>query len=123
MFNDDLTTEHFSPDEMRCSCGKIGAHPENIKKLFARLEELRRLARSPIHITSGYRCPEDNANTDGAAKHSYHLIDGAADIYCDNLTPEELAQLARESGFKGLGIYPDRIHVDIRSNPYEWRGW
>ena len=36
--------------------------------------------RKPININSGYRSPKTNANTEGAAKNSYHLKGRAIDI-------------------------------------------
>ena len=43
--------------------------------------------RKPININSGYRSPKTNANTEGAAKNSYHLKGRAIDISMEGMDP------------------------------------
>ena len=57
---------------------------ENMKALCLEvLQPLRDYVGAPIHINSGYRCPELNEALDGV-KGSQHLSGQAADIHVEN---------------------------------------
>lgn len=77
---------------------------------------------SPIFVTSAYRTKEHNEEV-GGAKNSYHLKGEAVDIRM----PPSSAQLAKlvwalvTADFRGIGIYSDHIHADIRDKPTFWR--
>ena len=77
-------------------------------------------------VTCGYRCPKHNAEV-GGVPNSQHTLGTACDIYCNNLSVDELAELARVAGFDGIGRYykQEFVHVDVRSNGcepavYQW---
>jgi hypothetical protein len=53
----------------------------NLLRLAKLLEKVRALLTNPIHISSGFRCPELNARI-GGAKTSAHLEGRAADFIC-----------------------------------------
>ena len=90
------------------------------------LQNLRDVA-GPLKVTSGIRCPAHNAEV-GGAKRSKHLPnkDGfcvASDITyatgtLSNRRILKLYVLADQivggRGFKGIGLYKGRIHVDSR---------
>jgi uncharacterized protein YcbK (DUF882 family) len=68
---------------------------------------------APIVVTSGYRSPETNAATEGAARNSMHLYGKAADMYVPGVSMRELFDVcySREvSG--GIGYYDDHVHLD-----------
>ena len=48
----------------------------------------------PIVITSGYRTPETNAATEGAARNSMHIYGKAADLYVPGVSMRELSTSA-----------------------------
>lgn len=76
----------------------------------------------PIIITSGYRTPETNAATEGAARNSQHLYARAVDMYIGGVSMHELfdACYAREiSG--GIGYYDSHVHLDSGTRRY-WVG-
>ena len=80
-----------------------------------------------LHVTSGYRCPKHNAETEGSSKTSQHMLGNALDIYSDSVSPAEIALAAQEvDEFRngGIGCYPDRgfVHVDVRCGSARW-GW
>ena len=79
-----------------------------------------RLRLKPI-FTSTWRSPEENLRVKGSAK-SLHLDGDAADLVFPGKPLEEVYQAAREEGFKGIGLYPekDMIHVDTRQKPGTW---
>lgn len=91
------------------------------KELLDRLNDLRELLDRPIRINSGYRTPEHNAAVGGATQ-SKHLEGMAADIVVDSMTPDALAVQAEAMGFRGIGIYRNFVHVDVRETPAKWRG-
>lgn len=118
-----MLTPHFGKSEMVCKCcGRIGGYPAQLRKLMDKLEDLRLKAGCPIHITCGYRCPKHNAETPGADPNSPHTRTQAADIYADNLSVDELANIAEQIGFSGIGrYYRDQfVHVDIQEPRSRW---
>lgn len=68
-----------------------------------------------IRIISGYRTPR------GAAT-SNHGKGRAMDLVVPGASDEDVAKLAREEGFAGVGIYPKSgfVHVDVRERSYFW---
>jgi len=118
--------KYFNKVEFACKC--CGQYPENgmSEILLEKLDVLRELAGVPVIVTNGYRCPAHNAEV-GGVENSQHVLGTAADIYCDNLSVDELADLAIEVGFDGIGRYygDEFVHVDCRDggerpNGYTW---
>lgn len=87
-------------------------------RLLDKLQALRDRVGKPVIVTSGYRTPEHNKRI-GGAKGSYHMQGLAADIVIKGLTSREIAAIARDIGFTGIGVYPTRghCHVDVRPGP------
>lgn len=77
--------------------------------------------RQPLRVNSGYRTPQTNANTEGAAVHSRHLSGQAADFTVEGIPSEVLAALARRFNVGGVGVYRTFVHVD--TGPVRmWKG-
>lgn len=70
--------------------------------------------RKPININSGYRSPRTNANTEGAAKNSFHTKGKAIDISIEGLDASLVGHLGRIMANGGVGFYPMKnfIHLD-----------
>ncbi len=70
--------------------------------------------RKPINVNSGYRSPKTNANTEGAAKNSFHMRGKAMDISIDGLDASLVGYLGRIMANGGVGFYPMKnfIHLD-----------
>ncbi len=105
-------TKHFTWSELgdppsRCRQGSL--------VLAQTLEALRRrCGNRPLHLLSGYRTPQHNAEV-GGALHSQHLLGRAADIPEGYATTEEALMV----GFIGVGSKGDwAIHVDVRTGPH-----
>lgn len=120
--------KYFNESEMVCRC--CGELPENgiSEVLLEKLDELRERVGEAVHVTCMYRCPSHNAEV-GGVPNSQHVDGTAADIYCDGLTVDELADIAEAVGFDGIGRYygDEFVHVDCRdggANPayYLWVG-
>lgn len=69
----------------------------------------------PVHLDCGFRTPSHNKAVGGSPK-SQHLLGKAADIKIPGYTPEQVANLAKEIGFRGIGIYNTFTHVDVREH-------
>ena len=112
-------SEHFSAREFSCPCfrcfGKERGRPS--KKLLAVLEGLRALIGRPIHITSGYRCPQHNAEVGGVFPSEYTGDDDttdAADIIClGDAERFEVVRALFTLKVQRIGIGRTFIHVGV----------
>lgn len=120
--------KYFNLCEFECHhCGQLPDKGMN-SALLAKLDELRERLGRPVIVTSGYRCPVHNTNV-GGVRNSQHVAGTAADIYCPGVSVDELADMAAEIGFDGIGRYHGQgfVHVDCRDNgnspnTYRWEG-
>lgn len=83
---------------------------DSIKSLvLAVLQPLRDRWGQPLHVNSGYRCPELNEAV-GGVPDSQHMKGEAADIHCSE--PYELARTAKEMGlpYDQMILYPTFVH-------------
>ena len=117
------TVKYFGRHEFACKCGKCGGYPVEPKEaLIRKLDAFRERVDEPVYVNSGIRCPEHNAAVGGAVQ-SRHLYGDAADIRCENKTPEELYDIADEIFCDGgVGLYDWGIHVDDRGHRARWIG-
>ena len=70
-----------------------------------------------VTINSAYRTVTHNQKVGGASK-SYHLSGQAFDITSENLTPNEICEIANTLGVNGIIRYPDFVHLDSRKTMY-----
>lgn len=91
------------------------------EKLIEKLEEYReKVGNIPIRINSGYRTPEHNKAV-GGADGSLHMAGKACDIHkLSQYSIDEMAHIADEIGFDGIGRYHWGIHVDVRGYKARW---
>lgn len=104
-------TPNFEDTEFTCKCG-CGQNKIN-PRFVERLQVLRNKIGKPINITSGYRCPTHSVRVGGSYSDA-HTIGIAADLYVNGMSPKELARIAEDLGFGGIGIMSNAIHLDIR---------
>lgn len=79
--------------------------------------------QQPIVVHSGYRTPQTNAQTEGAARESFHMYGMAVDFHVPGVTIDDLASVcyACPAG-GGVGYYPDGwVHLDTGPKRY-WTG-
>ena len=89
---------------------------DSIKALVLEvLQPLRDAWDKPLHINSGYRCPELNKIVGGTTT-SQHLKGEAADVACDD--PLALAQLAYDLDlpYDQMIVYPTFVHFSHKLN-------
>ena len=77
------------------------------------LQPLRDAWGKPLHINSGYRCPELNREV-GGKPTSQHVKGEAGDVACDK--PVELARLAASMHlpYDQMILYPTFVHFSHR---------
>ncbi|MBO5194569.1 MAG: peptidase M15 [Bacteroidales bacterium] len=115
MITADFSYEEFERSEAARRRGIVNVIAtaevkENIKSLVEDvLQPLRDAYEKPLHINSGYRCPELNSLV-GGSPSSQHIKGEAADIGCSE--PAELAQLACDLHlpFDQMIVYPGFVH-------------
>lgn len=117
----NFTTREFDCKGKTCRCIVTRLDTRLVRKL----QMLRRRLGKPITINSGNRCAAHNREVGGSSS-SYHLNTKgkAADIAVKGVSPAELARVAQELGFTGVGRYDGTqgrfVHVDVRPSPYFW---
>lgn len=79
------------------------------------IQPLRDAWGKPLHINSGYRCPELNAKV-GGVPTSQHRLGEACDLACDS--PVKLARLARDLKlpYDQMILYPTFVHFSHKLN-------
>ena len=120
-------SKNFKSTEFDCH-GK-GCCSETLidEKLVEHLQKIRDHFNKPVHISGPYRCPKHNAEVANASKTSLHMKGMAADIYINDIDPEEIAKVAESLGILGIGLYDtDKdghfVHIDTRENKSFWFG-
>lgn len=78
-----------------------------------------------IHVISGYRSPEYNAQlvkrSRRVARHSLHIEGQALDFYIPGVTPRELRHAAMKLQYGGVGYYPRKHFIHLDCGPF--RTW
>jgi hypothetical protein len=100
--------KHFKIDEFKCPCcGKA----EMSEKHLEMIDKARDLADVPFVITSGYRCPEHNAEVGGKA-NSEHVTGEGSDIKAVGSRERfKIIDGLIAAGFTRIGIGADFIHA------------
>lgn len=115
--NNFQISEHFNLKEFECKCCQ---QVKIAKEVVEKLEVLRKKVNKPIIINCGYRCEKHNKEV-GGVPNSYHTQGLAVDIYVERISIDDLANLCKEVGFKGIGKYYSKnfVHCDL-GNPRKW---
>lgn len=99
---------NFTKEEFDCSeTGENDMKP----RFLEMLQMLREQYGKPMKITSGYRSPNHNIEK-RKSKPGTHAHGIAADIYCTGPDKFRLVKLAINSGFTGIGVASNFIHLD-----------
>lgn len=89
------------------------------EEVTSRFNELQQFV-GPLKVISGYRSPSYNRRV-GGAKKSQHTSGNAIDIDVSHLSIEQrqdLIKYASALGYRGIGVYPNSIHLDMSSRRY-----
>lgn len=111
---------NFNSNEFDCHCQDCKVtiiHPD----LIIKLQKMRDEIGTKLSITSGYRCPNYQAQLrlrgyETAKGVSQHTKGMAADLTNGVANGAELESYAREASFKAVGVGKNWIHVDLRDD-------
>jgi Peptidase M15 len=124
-------SEHFTLQEATTSdtAARKGINnsspPKEVKEVLyrtaTRLEKVRLILKSPIHINSWYRCPELNSLL-GSKSTSQHILGEAVDFICPQYgSPVEVCKaIIKETGlirFDQLILEHTWIHISWKYDP------
>lgn len=117
--NNIKISPNFTLHEFQCKDGSQLVKLD--ERLLVLLQTLRDKVQKPIIVHSGYRTPTYNKKVGGSPK-SQHMEGTAADISITGMKPAEIAKIAEEVGFDGIGIYTKQgfVHVDTRGFKARW---
>lgn len=113
----------FDPDALKTISRLFRDHRTNVvhtidQKLLALLHNLTKKlgTQKPIHLVSGYRCRETNAqlrlHSYGVAKHSQHTLGKAADLFIEGHSLKKIQSAALSLKGGGVGRYDSFVHLD-----------
>lgn len=119
--SNDLLSRYFVSREFDCPCPQC-TETEIDPRLVTLLTALREKA-GPLRINSGYRCQhyQDELRARGyetARGVSTHTTGRASDVSSTSsrLSGVEIEALAREVGFRAVGIGRTWAHLDLRDD-------
>ena len=115
--NDIKISKNFNLKEFEC---KDGSHQVVVdSELVHKLQKLRDELNNAIIINSAYRNESHNKAV-GGSPNSQHLLGKAVDISLHNqdVEAQSIANIARDIGFNGIGIYDTFIHLDVRDGKF-----
>lgn len=116
MLNTNLT-EHFTHKEIECPCCNLipGAVLPEILEILTILERIRKNLKTPLIITSGYRCLSYNTKIQGASR-SKHMDGRAIDIaYGSPRFCYELVESAINNGIGIIRVYEKHVHLETNT--------
>lgn len=103
---------YFGPDDFKCECGCGGDVKQELKD---KMNKVREIIGVEMNITSGFRCPEQNARDDGAPD-SLHMDGDASDVQIADRSAEMIDKLAEAGQAAGLGTiryYEGFVHFQL----------
>jgi zinc D-Ala-D-Ala carboxypeptidase len=92
---------YFKPSEFACKhCGANLMQADFLRDL----DELRHEFGRPLIVSSGYRCPDYNANVSATGRTGPHTTGRAVDLRARGGDAYDVLSLALELGFTGIGV-------------------
>lgn len=76
--------------------------------LIAKIDALEKRLKKPIQVIVGVRCADRNIEADGS-RYSFHLLGRAADIRCETISIDALAESAEALGLLVIRDYQDEV--------------
>lgn len=104
--------KYFDPRvdrKLACACcGQVHMNDAFMQKL----DRIRERLGVPLHINSGYRCPEHNNRVSSTGEAGPHTTGRAVDIAADSRLRYLVATAALAEGMTRIGIARTFIHID-----------
>lgn len=117
-------SKYYEESDFTCNCCDSLPDGGMNPRLIELLDNMSEQCGEKLEISCAYRCPAHNEEV-GGVENSQHVLGNAADVLCpENMTVDELAELAEECGADGIGTYYDDefVHVDVRGYEARWEG-
>lgn len=113
-------SKNFSRYEHACKCG-CGFDTVDVE-LNQVLQDVRDHFNCTVTITGPNRCKAHNAKIPGAAENSLHTVGKAADFKVSGVSAKEIYKFldSKNPGRYGLGLYSNRVHLDVREEGCRW---
>jgi len=103
--------------ECQCGCGRAGMHPQ----FMAKLQQVRTAFGKGMVVSSGFRCPEHNANVSSTGLDGPHTTGRAVDIAVSHGDAKRLLTFGLIH-FTGIGVKQKGtgrfLHFDDLSHPH-----
>ena len=133
-------SKNFSKHEFVCDCTIEQCSNKNIfngkeyclkmsvdAELIKVMQEItdyfaeRVVGKAVAKVTSGYRCDWWNG-VSGGSKRSKHTLGVASDFCIIGVDAKDIYDYAdkKYAGRYGIGLYINRIHIDVRKNAARW---
>lgn len=132
METERFISDNFTAKENRCRCGECFRYSADVELVFV-MERLRAYYGVRIFVNSWFRCrahnnrPKNQRNSHGvygagSNDNSWHLLGSAVDFRVEGVRPADVYRLLRSwyPEKYGLGLYPDFVHLDVRSFRADW---
>lgn len=110
---------NFQVKEFACKDGSDAILIDS--ELVEKLQVMRERIGKALIVNSGYRTPEYNKKV-GGVDNSQHCQGKAADVTANGVKPDVLFEIAKQVGFRGIGLYSWGVHVDTRAQKSTWKG-
>ncbi len=111
---------YFKESEFKCPCC---GQKKMSEQLLLKLDHARKMAETPFHINSAFRCLAHNKKVGGNATSS-HLKGLAVDIKTTSSKQLYLILTSLiQAGFTRIGISKTFIHVDIDPDKAQMVSW
>jgi len=95
--------------------GRYGVFQPHV---VAKLQQIRDIVGSALHINSGYRSPAYNGSV-GGVTYSRHMYGDAGDMWSDGASVSEIGSICEQLGASYVGLYSSFTHCDWRNEPLE----
>lgn len=105
--------QFFRPAEFACKCGRCKSDGTEMSlDVVNKLDQLRERMKIPLRVTSGYRCPDYNAQVSTTGRNGPHTTGRAADIAVAGPDAFRLVRHCTLGGwFTGIGVHQRGDHA------------
>ncbi len=116
--------KYFTHEELACRCGCERSDMD--QDFMEKLDRIRAEGGAPLHISSGFRCPEYNNLVSSTGIDGPHTTGRAVDIRCSGGKATRLVKAAVKHGIARYGVsqkgaHASRfIHLDDVSEEWIW---
>ncbi len=99
------TWEFFTPDELKCKCGKCHSTGwEMSSRFLSKATVARRVYSKPFIISSAYRCPQHNAAASKTGERGPHTTGRAMDILVSLDDAYDVVRILFNVGITRIGL-------------------